>query len=89
MNADTKGIETDRTLIAGQPYDAAAGKLFLIDMKQIPPAVTQLNLKLPTDIPNLEAPDAAQKFGEDTLHQLREADKTLNAFCTQIEQASN
>jgi len=86
LNANTETVKTDSTVLADSPYDTSEGKLFLLNMKTTPPTVTQLNLELPSEIPNLEKPDAAAQFGEDTLSQLRNTDKRVDAFCLQIEQ---
>ena len=85
LKADRKTVETETTLIADAPYDPSKGKLFLIDMKATPPTVTQLNLELPSEIPNLKETDSVEKFSLDTLNGLRKTDKTVDEFCRRIE----
>lgn len=86
LNANTETVKSDTTVVADSQYNKSKGELFLIDMKTTPLKVTQLNLELPSGIPNLENPDAAEKFGENTLGQLRRTDKEVDAFCIQVEQ---
>ena len=85
LNADRKTVETEATLIAGKPFDPSKGKLFLIDMKSTPPTVTQLNLELPSPIPDLEETDAVEKFTQNSLKGLRKTDKAVDEFCRRIE----
>ena len=87
LNANTNTVKADKIVVADSSYNTAEGKLILIDMKTMPPTVTQLNLELPAGIPNLEKPAATEKFGEDILSQLRRTEKKVDAFCLQIEQA--
>ena len=85
LDADTRAVETETILVADAPYDPSKGKLFLIDMKATPPTVTQLNLELPSEIPNLKETDAAETFGQNTLNGLRKTDKTVDQFCRRIK----
>lgn len=77
---DSHAVDTE-TITIDKPYDPAKGRVFLIDMKVAPLAVTQLNLELPADVPSLTATDATQEFGRATLTALREGDTTVDDFC--------
>lgn len=85
LSSDSKTVDLETTLIADARYDPSKGKLFLIDMKTMPPTVTQLKLQLPSQIPNLEQTDSVEKFGQNTLNELRKTDKTVDEFCRRIE----
>ncbi len=85
MNADRKAVDTEAILISDAPFDPSKGKLFLVDMKASPPTVTQLNLELPSQIPDLTETDAMERFAHDTLDGLRKTDKTVDEFCRRIE----
>jgi hypothetical protein len=85
LDANTKAVATESTRIAESSFDPSKGKVFLVDMKTSPPEVTQLDLELPTTIPNLEKPESAERFGSDILNQLRKANKSVDSFCLQIE----
>jgi hypothetical protein len=85
LNAVRKAVETEAILIADAPFDPTKGKLFLVDMKASPPTVTQLNLELPSHIPDLKETDAMERFAQDTLEGLRKTDKTVDEFCRRIE----
>lgn len=85
LSADKKSVEMETTLIADTPYDPSKGNLFLIDMKAAPAIVTQLDLELPSETPDLNESSAIEKFGQDTLNRLRKLDKTCDEFCRRIE----
>jgi hypothetical protein len=78
-------IKTESTVLADVPYDESKGKVFLVDMEKSPPMVTQVKAALPLRIPDLRRTGATAAFVEKTLKKLRETDKSINAFCQQIE----
>jgi hypothetical protein len=78
---DGETVAEETTFVGGNSYDPSQGKLFLIDMKSNPVAVTQVDLDLPSAIPDMQEVEAAEKFGLDTLKGLREASETVDAFC--------
>ena len=80
VTAETLGVE-------GVDYDAANGKVFLIDMRATPPQTVQLDLALPRSIPSLKSPQQTDEFGTNILQGLRTANRQVDAFCSAIDEA--
>ena len=86
LNSDNRSIEKESTQIAEEDYHRDKGRLFLIEMNSNPPNIVQLEVELPTEIPNLKEPDAAESFGRGVLNRLRETNKRVDEFCRRIEE---
>ncbi len=85
LSEDGKDVATESITIAGKPYDPTQGRLFLIDIESRPPTVTQMDLELPADIPDLKETEATEAFGDETLNGLRHADTNVDAFCARMD----
>lgn len=84
LTRDGAMVSTETISIAGETYDVSKGKLFLVDMKVTPATVVQINIDLPSAIPDLKETQAVEKFGEETLDELRKANMTVDEFCVRI-----
>ncbi|QDV23844.1 hypothetical protein [Aureliella helgolandensis] len=86
LQEETEAVKTETVSIDDKAYDSSKGRVFLIDMKLDPPNVTQVNLHMPNNVPDLKVEtDATRQFGDDTVNALRKASKTVNEFCRSIE----
>ena len=80
-----QAVASVETRVGGVRYDLTKGKVFLLEMKNAKPSVTQLNIELPTKLPRLDRTSDVEKFAERTLKRLREANEAVNAFCQASE----
>ena len=80
LNPDDRNIKQETTSIAGRDYDQKKGRVFLIDMKTTPVTIEQLDVELPTEIPDLKDTNTMDEFGQQTLQTLRKADVRLEEF---------
>ena len=85
LKNETESIEAETITIDDKVFDSTQGRVFLIDMKQSPPSVTQFNVDLPVELPELTATDATEQFAQDTLDTIRTVNDAVDTFCRTIE----
>ena len=85
LDVEDRTVAGETLSLNGANFEPTNGRVFLIDFEDNPPAVTQLLLELPSEVPDLSNVEQMEQFGTETLKTLRGNDQRAEDFCHQFE----